>query len=105
MNFNTLHKSLEFFSGLPISDHDHGVNGLEFGDNGELYLQIGSNTNGGLPGQVRNLRRLRVQVYKLFSLIFDCFFLGPATAIRNTAPKGKLLFRGNLGSLLGRPAV
>jgi hypothetical protein len=27
-----------------------GVNGLEFGDAGELYIQIGSNTNGGIPG-------------------------------------------------------
>lgn len=37
---------------MPISDHDHGVNGITFGDFGELYIQIGSNTNGGVPGQL-----------------------------------------------------
>ena len=38
--------------GLPVSDSDHGLNGLEFGDNGELYILVGSNTNGGVPGQL-----------------------------------------------------
>jgi hypothetical protein len=28
----------------------HQVNGIYFGDNGELYIGVGSNTNGGLPG-------------------------------------------------------
>ena len=37
-------------TGLPVSDHDHGVNGLEFGDNGELYIQVGGTTNAGVPG-------------------------------------------------------
>jgi hypothetical protein len=27
-----------------------GVNGIVFGNEGELYVQIGSNTNGGVPG-------------------------------------------------------
>lgn len=36
----------DIITGLPVSDHDHGVNGLEFGDFGELYIQIGGNTNG-----------------------------------------------------------
>lgn len=27
-----------------------GLNGLTFGDNGEMYIQVGSNTNGGLAG-------------------------------------------------------
>lgn len=26
------------------------MNGIYFGDNGELYIQTGSNTNGGVPG-------------------------------------------------------
>jgi hypothetical protein len=39
-------------TGLPVCASDHAVNGLEFGDNGELYIQIGSNTNGGVPGEI-----------------------------------------------------
>ena len=37
-------------TGLPVSDHDHGINGMEFGDQGELYIQVGGNTNAGIPG-------------------------------------------------------
>ena len=29
-----------------------GLNGLTFGDNGEIYIQVGSNTNGGIPGPI-----------------------------------------------------
>ena len=28
------------------------VNGIYFGDNGELYITVGSNTNGGIPGEL-----------------------------------------------------
>lgn len=32
------------------------VNGIYFGNNGELYINVGSNTNGGIPGELsRNL--------------------------------------------------
>jgi len=37
-------------TGLPVSRLDHGLNNIHFGDNGELYIQSGSNTNGGVPG-------------------------------------------------------
>lgn len=37
-------------TGLPVSDHDHGINGMEFDDNGDLYIQVGGNTNAGVPG-------------------------------------------------------
>lgn len=37
----------EIITGIPVSDHDHGVTGIEFGFNGEVYFGIGSNTNGG----------------------------------------------------------
>ena len=37
-------------TGLPVSDHDHAVNGLEFGDEGQLYIQVGGNTNAGVVG-------------------------------------------------------
>jgi IPT/TIG domain/Glucose / Sorbosone dehydrogenase len=29
-----------------------GLTGLEFGDNGEIYIQCASNTNGGVPGRL-----------------------------------------------------
>lgn len=31
----------DVITGLPVSDHDHGVNGLEFGNDGQLYIGIG----------------------------------------------------------------
>lgn len=37
-------------TGLPVSDHDHGINGLEFDDSGNLYIQVGGNTNAGVEG-------------------------------------------------------
>lgn len=43
-------------TGLPVSDHDHGVNGLVFGDNGELYIQVPGNTNAGIPGSLSSTR-------------------------------------------------
>lgn len=33
---------------LPTSNHDHGVNGMVFDDNGDLLVGVGSNTNGGV---------------------------------------------------------
>jgi glucose/arabinose dehydrogenase len=39
-------------TGLPVSDHDHAVNGLEFGDEGQLYIQVGGNTNAGVVGSL-----------------------------------------------------
>jgi glucose/arabinose dehydrogenase len=42
----------DIVTGIPISDHDHGVNGIEWGDNGELYFQNGGNTNAGIPGKL-----------------------------------------------------
>ena len=34
-------------TGLPVSNHDHGVNGLVFDDNGRLHIQVGGFTNAG----------------------------------------------------------
>ena len=33
---------------LPVSNHDHGVNGIEFDQHGDLYVAIGGNTNAGV---------------------------------------------------------
>jgi hypothetical protein len=41
----------EVISGLPVSNHDHAVNGMDFGDHGELYFMVGGNTNAGIPGK------------------------------------------------------
>lgn len=35
-------------TGLPVSDHDHGVNGIEFDNDGNMYIQVGGNTNAGV---------------------------------------------------------
>jgi glucose/arabinose dehydrogenase len=34
------------------------VNSIVFGDNGELYINIGSNTNGGVPGRISRSGKL-----------------------------------------------
>lgn len=50
---------VDIITGLPISDLDHGLNGMEFGDAGELYFLSGSHTNGGVPGPLSSSRILK----------------------------------------------
>jgi IPT/TIG domain/Glucose / Sorbosone dehydrogenase len=50
---------IDIVTGLPTSDLDHGLCGLEFGDNGELYFSSGSHTNGGIPGQLSSSKILK----------------------------------------------
>jgi len=45
-------------TGLPVSDHDHGINGIVFGNSGELYIQSPGNTNAGVPGSLSSTREL-----------------------------------------------
>jgi len=35
-------------SGLPVSNHDHGVNGHAWDDNGRLFVSVGGSTNAGV---------------------------------------------------------
>ena len=35
-------------TGIGVSNHDHGVNGLDFDNTGDLYITVGSNTNAGV---------------------------------------------------------
>lgn len=35
-------------SGLPVSNHDHGVNGHTWDDDGRLYVSVGGSTNAGV---------------------------------------------------------
>ena len=50
---------INIVTGLPVSDLDHGLNAIEFGDNGELYFTSGSHTNGGVPGKLSSSRLLK----------------------------------------------
>jgi glucose/arabinose dehydrogenase len=36
-------------TGIGVSNHDHGVNGLEFDSQGNLLIAVGGNTNAGIP--------------------------------------------------------
>ena len=38
----------DLITGLPVSNHDHGVNSLIFDNDGNLYMQIGGSTNAGV---------------------------------------------------------
>ncbi len=33
---------------LPVSNHDHGVNGIDFDNEGNMYVAVGGNTNAGV---------------------------------------------------------
>jgi hypothetical protein len=35
-------------TGLPVSNHDHALNGIAFDDNGDLLISVGSMTNAGV---------------------------------------------------------
>jgi IPT/TIG domain/Glucose / Sorbosone dehydrogenase len=50
---------VDIITGLPTSAYDHGLNGLEFGDDGSLYFSSGSHTNGGYPGKLSSTRQLK----------------------------------------------
>ncbi|MDX9972802.1 MAG: malectin domain-containing carbohydrate-binding protein [FCB group bacterium] len=59
-------------TGLPVSNHDHGINGLEFDMNGNLLICVGGNTNagvehcnmGGLPESPLTAAVLQAPVWK-----------------------------------------
>jgi N-acetylneuraminic acid mutarotase len=36
-------------TGLPVSNHDHAINGITFNNEGDLLLANGGNTNAGIP--------------------------------------------------------
>jgi IPT/TIG domain/Glucose / Sorbosone dehydrogenase len=45
------------------------VNGIYFGDNGELYIAVGSNTNGGIPGELSASRLMRENYFSAAILL------------------------------------
>ncbi|QDU89230.1 Quinoprotein glucose dehydrogenase B precursor [Pirellulimonas nuda] len=44
-NFSTV---TDIVTGLPVSGFDHGVNGIQFDNNGDLLIAVGGNTNTGV---------------------------------------------------------
>jgi len=46
-----LKKGKTIVSGLPVSAHDHGINGLLFLNNGNLLISVGGQTNAGIPAK------------------------------------------------------
>ncbi|MCZ6596655.1 MAG: malectin domain-containing carbohydrate-binding protein [Planctomycetota bacterium] len=44
----TFDSPLALITKLPTSNHDHGVNGLQFDNNGDLLICMGGNTNAGV---------------------------------------------------------
>ena len=59
----------DVITGLPVSDHDHAVNGMEFGDHGELYFQVGGNTNAGIPGKLSSRNQLDEGYFSAATLV------------------------------------
>ncbi|MCB9855835.1 MAG: IPT/TIG domain-containing protein [Phycisphaerales bacterium] len=45
-NFDT---AMPLITGLPVSNHDHGINGMQFDNAGNLLICVGGNTNAGIP--------------------------------------------------------
>ena len=45
-NFDTAETLID---GLPVSNHDHGVNGIQFDNQGRLLVANGGNSNAGIP--------------------------------------------------------
>jgi IPT/TIG domain/Glucose / Sorbosone dehydrogenase len=54
-----LENVVDIITGLPVSGTDHGLNAIEFLDNGALLFTCGSLTNGGLPGKLSNSGKLK----------------------------------------------
>ena len=48
-----LGKVKEVITGLPVTNHDHGVNGLVFDQDGKLQIQVGGFTNAGVTDKTR----------------------------------------------------
>jgi len=56
-------------SGLPVSELDHALNMITFGDYGELYIQSGSNTNGGKPGQLSRSQKMNENYFSASTIV------------------------------------
>jgi IPT/TIG domain len=85
----------DIVTGLPVCDNDHGtlipsdslrrncypfqltcclstaVNQIEFGNNGKIYINIGSNTNGGVPGKLSGSGQLKENYFSAATIEAD----------------------------------
>lgn len=61
-------------TGLPVSNHDHGVNSLLFDDDGLLHFQVGAATNAGEPAE--NIGGIDESPLSAASLIADIYKMG-----------------------------
>lgn len=57
--------------GLPVSNHDHGVNGLIFDQDGKLHIQVGGFTNAGVNDAGSRLGGLHENPLSGASLVAD----------------------------------
>ena len=99
---------ITLISGLPVSDHDHGLNAMVFGDNGELYFALGSNTNGGVPGPLSGSKLLKenflsaaVNVAYLFHPDFNGTITWTSPDDGNMIAKGIDIFAPGLRNCFG----
>jgi hypothetical protein len=58
-----------YISNIQISSLSSGVNGIEFGNEGELYIQVGSNTNGGIPGPLTTKQIQKENYYSAATVV------------------------------------
>ena len=66
----------DLVTGLPVSDHDHGVNGVAFDDYGDLYFMTGGSTNGGVKGALSGSQVLKDNVLSGALLVAHVSFGG-----------------------------
>lgn len=72
----------EVITGLPVSNHDHGVNSLVFDQSGGLLIQVGGFTNAGVnnPGNMLGgLDESTLSAASLFAPVNDAGFDGKIT--------------------------
>lgn len=58
-------------TGLPVSNHDHGVNGIEFDQEGKLHIQVGGFTNAGINDDSSRLGGFDENPLSAASLVAD----------------------------------
>lgn len=88
----------DIITGLPVSDHDHGLNGLVFGDHGELYITVGGNTNAGVPGPLSSSLRQKENVLSASILV--------ANNVRDPNFDGQIKYDSpDDGNVVGNPGV
>jgi IPT/TIG domain/Glucose / Sorbosone dehydrogenase len=80
-------------SAFSLKTKSVGINGIEFGNQGELYIQVGSNTNGGIPGPLTGKQIQKENYFSAATLVaklVDPLFNGFITydAMDNGTPNG-----------------